>query len=332
MYIKTFSRTAALTVAAMIGAIGQAQAEPLKLAHFVPPTHIVNSAVLEPFAADVASASDGEVTVDIYPGGELGAGPAEQYARVLQGVADIVWGVTGYTSSQFANLMIAEMPGVYEDGHGSEAIYRALDEHLLGEFPGTKPLAIWAAEPNILILRDKEVRSPDDLKGLKIRVSGSISAAIVDGFGGTPVQMSASEGYNALQTGLIDGTLTGAAAVADFKFDEVANVFITGPQLGHVTFFLTMNQTVYDGLSAEGRAAIDESSGLALSQKGEDAWNARANAKLEELRADPAKTVIDLTTEESVPFDQVSLKVRDELIAKLGDAGAATLTAMKGGH
>ena len=55
----------------------------------------------------VGDETDGAVTVRGYHGGELGAGPIEQYVRAVQGVADITWGLPGYTSSQFEKTMIA---------------------------------------------------------------------------------------------------------------------------------------------------------------------------------------------------------------------------------
>ncbi|HEU0222099.1 MAG TPA: C4-dicarboxylate ABC transporter substrate-binding protein, partial [Paracoccaceae bacterium] len=73
-------------------------AETLKLAHFVAPAHVVTGSVVEPLVKGVAAATSGDLTIQVYPGGELGAGPLEQYARALQGVADISWGLQGYTS------------------------------------------------------------------------------------------------------------------------------------------------------------------------------------------------------------------------------------------
>lgn len=311
-----------------------ADAETLKLAHFVPPAHIVNASVVDPLVKGAAADSGGALKINVYPGGELGKGPVEQYPRVLKGVADIVWGVTGYTSSQFQRTMIIEMPGVFKGPNGSKAIQRALDRKLLdSEFPGTKPLAVWTAEPNVIIMRNKEVRSPADLKGMKIRVSGSIPGKIIEALGATAVQMGAAEGYNALQTGLVDGCMTGASAINDFKYDEVADVFILGPALGHVSFYLAMNKAKYDALPANEKAAIDKNSGLKLSQSGEDGWNALAKKTIDRLKADPKKKVIELSQAEVAAFDKISIAARDQLIAEMDKKGlkaTETLSVMLG--
>lgn len=281
--------------------------EELKLAHFVPPAHVVTSAVVEPFKTGIEADSNGELTVRVYPGGELGAGPMEQYVRALQGVADITWGLAGYTSSQFGKSMLVELPGAIPEGMtGYDMLWNAYDTSLRSEFPGTKPLALWVSEPNVFIMKDHEIRSPSDLSGLKIRVSGSVAGDFVNEMGGTPVQMPAGEMYNALQTGLIDGIITGSSAITDFKLDEVANSYTLGAPLGHIMFYLVMNQQRYDRLSAEHQAIIDRHSGRGLSQSGEETWNALADRTLESVRADDRNTVIDLSEDEVAAFEDVA--------------------------
>ncbi|MFC7704193.1 TRAP transporter substrate-binding protein [Plastorhodobacter daqingensis] len=322
-----------VTAAALAGAMltgGAAAAETLRLAHFVAPAHVITGSLIEPLAEGVAADSGGALTIQVYPGGELGAGPQEQYVRALQGVADIVWGLQGYTSSQFPRTMIAEMPGAIPQGmSGHEFLWNGYEAHLAQEFPGTRPLALWTSEPNVFIMRDREVRRPEDVAGLKIRVSGNISGALVEALGATPVQMPAGEMYNALQTGLIDGIITGASAIADFKLNEVANSYSVGAPLGNITFYLVMNEARYQGLSDELKAVIDANSGRALSKSAEDGWNARAEETLEALRADPAKTVVDLSDEEIAAFDAVLSPLTETLVAQV-PGGAEALAAMRG--
>lgn len=308
-------------------AAGSASAEELSFAHFVPPAHTLTASTIEPLASGVSADTGGDLTIRVYPGGELGAGPPEQYVRVLQGVADMAWGLQGYTSSQFPKTMIAELPGVIaNDKFGYPALWAAYDL-IKEEYPGTKPLALWTAEPNIIIMKDKDVRTPDDLKGLKIRVSGSAAAASVEALGATPVQMPANEIYNALQTGLIDGVITGASAVTDFKIGEVANSYTLGAPLGRITFFVVMNQARYDGLTDAQKAAIDKNSGPSLSNSAETGWNAKANQTIESLKANPDKTVIELTAEEAAAFGALTMPVTERIVGEVG--GEDVLKAMQ---
>jgi TRAP-type C4-dicarboxylate transport system substrate-binding protein len=59
----------------------------LKFANFTPPAHTINASVIEVLNTELSGATGGALTVRGYHGGELGAGPAEQYVRVVQGVA-----------------------------------------------------------------------------------------------------------------------------------------------------------------------------------------------------------------------------------------------------
>ncbi len=98
-------------------------------------------------------------------------------------------------------------------------------------------------------MRAIDVRVPEDLKGLNIRVLAAAAAAMVEAFGAIPVQMPASELYTLLQTGLIDGRLADPSMVGDFDLDEVANICTLNAPLGPVSFFVAMNATRYDGLN-----------------------------------------------------------------------------------
>ncbi|MEN3794715.1 TRAP transporter substrate-binding protein [Fulvimarina sp. MAC3] len=306
-----------------------AHAETLSIAHFVPPQHTLTSAVIDPFIA-AATADGSDLEFRVYPGGELGAGPLEQYVRAVQGVADIVWGLQGYTSSQFAKTMLAELPGVKTEGrNGYDILWDAYDAGMLtSEFPATVPLALWLSEPNIFIMKDHDIRTPADVQGLKIRVSGSAAARVIAALGATPVQMPANEIYNALQTGLIDGIVTGASAVGDFKLDEVANSYTTGPALGQISFYFVMNAAKYDGLSEADKAAVDSIKGRPLSQSAEDGWNAKADAVLQEIQATGDNTVIMLSAEEAAPFNAITEPLGEALAAEVG--GEDVLAVMRG--
>lgn len=320
------SLAAALLAAALSAA---ATAEELTFASFTPPQHTITASVVDKLMQGVKSATGGALTVRYYPGGELGKGPVEQYVRVVQGGADISWGLQGYTSSQFPKTMVVELPGsVKPGGSGYDMLWNAFDAHLASEYPGTRPLALWTSEPNIIIMKDRQIRKPADLAGLKIRVAGAVAADVVAALGATPVQMPIPQVYNALDTGLIDGIITGASAVADFKLLEVANSYTIGAPLGHIAFFVVMNKAKYDALPDDQKAAIDANSGRALSKSAEDAWNAKADKTIAALKEDAKNTVIELSGQEIEAFAKLTLPVADKVISDLG--AADVLKAMRG--
>ncbi|MEL6205021.1 MAG: ABC transporter substrate-binding protein, partial [Pseudomonadota bacterium] len=118
--------TAALATALVLAA-PLAKASELKLADFQPPTHFVIEAAYKPFAETIAEKTGGEVTVTMYMGGELGPGPLEQYNRVVDGVADIAFGLPGYTASTFPKTLLTELPGVITPETGTASMLANLD-------------------------------------------------------------------------------------------------------------------------------------------------------------------------------------------------------------
>lgn len=325
-FTKLRAAGAILATATVLAA--PAGATTLRFAHWVPPQHTLTATTIDPLIA--ATAPSG-LEIQVFPGGELGAGPLEQYVRAVTGVADIVWGLQGYTSSQFPRTMISELPGALPEGmNGYDMLWNAYDAGLLdSEFPGTRPLALWLSEPNVFIMRDHDIRTPADLAGLKIRVSGSAAASAVQSLGATPVQMPAGEIYNALQTGLIDGVITGASAIGDFRLDEVANSYTLGAPLGRISFYVVMNTAAYDGLSDAERASLDAIAGRPLSASAEEGWNARALQVIEQISAAGDNTVYTLTEDEAAAFAALTLPVRDAVVATI-PGGEDVLHAMQG--
>jgi len=189
------------------------------------------------------------------------------------------------------------------------------------------PVALWTSEPNVFIMRDAVIRTPADLEGLKIRVAGATAADVATALGATPVQMPINQVYNALQTGLIDGVITGSSTLNDFKLDEVANSYTFGANLGRLSFYAVMTEGTYNGLSDEAKAVLDNSSNQTVSQSAEDAWNATADAGVATARALSENTFVDLTPEEATAFADAIAGVTGAYVDGVG--GADALAAMQ---
>src|SRR2546429_7402834 len=106
----------------------------------------------------------------------------------------------------------------------------------------------------------KPVPPPEDLAGLKLRAPTAVTAAIVKALGGTPVTLAAPETYNALERGVIDGTLFPWEAISGFKLAEVLRHH-TAVNLYAASLFMTMNQKKYESLPPDLRKVIDDLSG-----------------------------------------------------------------------
>lgn len=97
-----------------------------------------------------------------------------------------------------------------------------------------------------------------DLKGLRVRSYGSAYPALIEAMGATPVSISTSEAYEALQRSVIDCTPIGPALARGWKFDEVAKYYIDipiGASFGHL---LAMNLNSYNNMDSDTQAVVDQ--------------------------------------------------------------------------
>ena len=239
----------------------------LKLASFVPAQYVLHEPIFQKLADDLAAATDNEVTIKIYAAGALGKGPAEQYQRAVNRIAEISYGLPGYTSPVFPKTLLIELPGITQ-GHddATRKLWKVMDEHLRDEFKGTVPLALFVTPPAVLMMRDKPVSSLNDLQGLKIRVASKSAAAVISAYGATPVQMPANKVYTSMSTGVVDGALMGSDSLLIFKLIETSKYVTTGLPEMPTTIFMVMNADAYRELSEAHRMrALDKLTGLDIS-------------------------------------------------------------------
>lgn len=310
--MKTFKKLLIPALAFGLSA-APAIADELKLADFQPPSHFIVSKVYEPMSSAITEATGGDVRVKVFMGGELGPGPAEQYNRVVDGVADIAFSLPGYTASNFPKTLLAELPGVIDADTGTARLVENLGS-LDKEYRRVVLLSLWNNAPNLLLMADKPVEKLDDLAGLNIRVPSRNAGLVTQAWGANPVSMPAPEIYNAMQTGVIDGAMIDATTLRAFKLAEVTQYVTQGMQSTISEFFLIMNRDVFADLDDAAQDAI-RAAGKQASLDGHAAWQQAAAAALEAFAGMDGKQVITLSAEEAARFDSLSAEVVRDIIA-----------------
>jgi len=336
---KAFGIAAAATLAGGVwlagvpGAGSTAEAKELKLAHFVSPKHPMHRFLMAPMAKDVAKASKGKLTIKIYPAGALGKGPRQQYNRVVDRVADITFGLQGYTSPQFPRTLLAELPDVAMSAQdATKRIWRALPTHLAADYKDVKVLALWTNHAAILITRVKPIRRLADLKGLKIRAPSRLAAGVLKSWGAVPVTMPVTKVYLSMQTKKIDGVFIGPSAIRSFKLTEVGKYFTTNLPTAHTTFYLLMNKKSWNGLNTYEKGIINKASGLNASLRAATAYN-KAGVGGMALAKKIGRTVIRLSDAERARFAKAAQPYVKRTIAAREGKGIkakAVYSALKG--
>ena len=277
----------------------------LKFASFVPPQYILHKPIFLKLGDDLAKATNGDVKIKVYAAGALGKGPVEQYQRAVRRIAEISYGLPGYTSSVFPKTLLIELPGVTQ-GHqdATRKIWKVMDGHLRSEFKRTVPLAVFVTPPAVFMMRDKPIRTLDDLKGLKIRVASKSAAAVITAYGATPVPMPATKVYTSMSTGVVDGALMGVDSLLIFKLIEPSKYVTIGLPEMPTTIFMVMNEDAYQELSSKNRAALDGLTGLGISLRSASGLAKFGEIALAKFRKIPGKQVIELSDEARAAFDK----------------------------
>lgn len=265
MKFTRFGLGVALSIAIGLGA-QTASGEELSVATFVPPQHHTNTGMFAWFAKEIEKRSGGTLTMKLYPAGQLGAGPVQQYKRAVEGVADITFGVSGYTPALFPKTMVAILPGVATDADQStRAIWKVYDKYLADEYKDVKVLALGTVAGN-LFAATRDVSTMEGMKGAKIVPFAAMTAPIIEALGAVPVQMPVTEMYTGLSTGTIDATTASFNNITQpWNFGDVSKYVVENVPTSFAVTFAVMNKERYMSLSDEHRAIIDELAGLPMS-------------------------------------------------------------------
>lgn len=203
--IKVFSIL--LVSSFLLGCSKTEKHKALKLAHGLDPSHPVHKGMVF-MAEKLAEKSEGHLTIDIYPSGQLGS--EQQCVELLQIGSLAITKVSAAVLESFTPKFKAlGLPYVFRTKEHSFKVFDGEigKEMLLGteEF-WIRGLCFYDAGFRSFYTIDTPINTPDDLKGMKIRVMKSQTAMeMVRALGGSPTPISWGELYTALQSGVVDG-------------------------------------------------------------------------------------------------------------------------------
>lgn len=258
---KTTGFILAAATAGLLAAPQAAFSAELKIASFPGPKHPVNTRMIAPWVKDINGMNAG-LSAKLFVAGKLGKGPVKQFKRALDRVADISFGLQGYTSKQFRATTLVELANVMNSAHdGTRRLNAAYAKSaaVRKEYDKVKVLAIWTIDTPIIMTKNKPVKTVADLKGLKLRTPSQMSARSIRALGAVPVPMPITKLYNALARGTVDGVLVSPTVLHTFKVKEVTRYFADGIPFGSSPMFIVMNKKSWNELSPAHKDIIDKS-------------------------------------------------------------------------
>lgn len=242
---------AALAATLALPLAAQAQTK-LRFAHAGPETSSQHLAALE-FAKTVKERSQGKLEVQVFPGSQLG-NDASMIAGVRGGTIDLMMAGSGNFSGLNSRFEVLDIPFLFRD---REHAYKAVDQQVGQELMkalepnGLKQLAFWEVGFRSITTKNRAVRTPADVKGLKIRTQPNpVHVQAWKLLGTNPVPMPLSELYSALESGAVDAQEHPIEITHSAKFYEVQK-HLTLTRHAFTAMPVVINKAKFDGLAPE---------------------------------------------------------------------------------
>ncbi len=227
--MKTMQKLVLILLLVLVPAMLFAQTKPivLRLAETHPkgyPTELGD----EEFARLVKERSNGRIIIEVYPGSQLGEEKAV-IEQVQFGGIDLTRVSISPLASFVPKLNAFQMPYLYRDSdHMWKVLKGDIGKELLASLEpfGFIGLGWFDGGARSFYNSKKAVRTPADLKGLKIRVQESeLMMGLVQSFGAVPTPMPYGEVYSGLQTGVVDGAENNPPSYYSASHYEVAKYY-----------------------------------------------------------------------------------------------------------
>jgi TRAP-type C4-dicarboxylate transport system substrate-binding protein len=291
--------------AVITSARAQAPAVTFKFHHFLPPVANGHAKMLAPWAKDIETDSQGKIKIEIFPSMQLGGTPPQLYDQVRDGVVDMCWTLPGSTPGRFPATEVMELPfiGAEKALPNARAGQEFYDKYGKDETKDVKILSYWAHDGG-LIHATKQIKTMDDLKGLKLRNPTRLAGEALKALGATSVGMPVPQVPQSLAQKVIDGAVVPWEVVPAIKVHELVkfHTAIPGsPTLYAASFFLAMNKAKYEAMPADLRAILDKHCGQAFATRAGNMWDT-AGAAVREMVEKRGNTITAISNDEKAKW------------------------------
>jgi len=311
----------AWTALALALAFGTAQAQQpilIKFSHVVAENTPKGKGALK-FKELAEARTKGAVKVEVYPNSQLFKDGEEMQMLQLGNVQMLAPSVSKFGPLGAREFEIFDLPYIFDNydelhtvtgGPIGQALFKKLDGK------GIVGLAYWDNGFKVMSA-NKALRTPADFRGLKMRIQ---SSKVLDGqmraLGATPQVMAFSEVYQALQTGVVDGTENPPSNLYTQKMNEVQK-FVTLSNHGVIEYAVIVNKKFWEGLPAATRGTLEGAMKDATKYANDIARQDNEDA-LAAVKATGKTQIIALTPEEKKAWKKALLKVHQDSEPTIG--------------
>lgn len=218
----------------------------------------------KPWIEMLEKQSNGKIKITPYFSDSLSPMP-EKFNSTVDGIADISEGLVYVNSGRFPMSEMLMLPELGLDtaeraGKAWWHLFKTMPA-MQKEYKGVKMLFLHASPKMMLAVKNKEIKTVEDMKGLKVWATGRSPAKTAKALGMTPVTLSPGEVYLALDKGVIDACWADFEILVSRRFYEVTKYQVTNLYLNHTPFYIIMNQGVWDRLPQDVKKVFEDLTG-----------------------------------------------------------------------
>ncbi|MFD1881610.1 TRAP transporter substrate-binding protein [Paracoccus pacificus] len=310
--------TGAAAVALGFGLPAAAQEITIKFSHVVAPDTPKGKGA-DKFKELAEKYTDGRVKVEVYPNSQLYKDKEELEALQLGSVQMLAPSLAKFGPLGAQQFELFDLPMLFKNRDDLRKITEGeVGKNLLAtlEDKGIKGLAYWDNGFKIMTA-NSPVINPDDFLGLKMRIQSSkILEAQMEALGAVPQVMAFSEVYQALQTGVVDGTENTPSNTYTQRVNEVQK-YGTISNHGYIGYAVIVNKKFWDGLPDDVRGQLEKAMAEATEYANSIAEDEN-KAALEAMKAAGTTEFHQMTPEEHEAWLKVLKPVHQKMADRIG--------------
>ena len=314
---------AAALAAGFSTAPAEAQEVTLRMHQFLPAQANVPKYVLDVWADKIEAESDGRIKIQRFPSMQLGGTPPELIDQAIDGIADIIWTVAGYTPGRFPRTEVFELPFMMTNAEAtSKAYWEMAEKYMLDDdFKDFHTIGVWVHGPGIIHSKEP-IRSTEDLNGVKLRAPTRVTNMMFSSLGATPVGMPVPAIPEALSKGVVDATVIPWEVAGIVKVPELVSnhTEFPGASLYTTSFIFAMNKDRYESLPDDLKKVIDDNSGLEFSGLAGKVMQ-EYDAPTRKDAVERGNNIIELSEEEVQAWRDASAPTIDAWVKEMDDKG-----------
>ena len=261
----------------------------------------------------------GKVKVEVYANSTLYKDKEEMEALQLGAVQMLAPSLAKFGPLGLKQFELFDLPYIFDSYADLHKITTGpVGKNLLNMLStkGLLGLAYWDNGFKVMSA-NKPLRKPEDFKGLKMRIqSSNVLDAQMRALSALPQKMAFSEVYQALQTGVVDGTENPPSNLYTQKMHEVQK-YVTMSNHGYLGYAVLVNKKFWDGLPTDVRATL-EGAMVDATKFANDIAKQENEMAMAEVKKSGKSEIINLTAEEKKAWKKALVKVHGEMADRIG--------------